>query len=103
MKENELDPVGQQRPPESAGWARPGSEDEYGNLACRACGEMQSPRFNSCIKCCQHDNLDLIERWEGPDDGGGWELDVKCVACGKNFGFSHDELMEKYKLVRRCK
>lgn len=73
--------------------------DEYGNVACADCGKMQSPSFTACIECCQHDELRLREEWHGPDDGGGWELDVECTVCGKNFGFSRDDLIENYKLL----
>lgn len=81
-------------------WAKPEATDQYGNVACKVCGHIQSPTFNACISCCAHAALNLTEDWHGPDDGGRWELEAVCSKCGKNF-FSLEELLRGYKLVRK--
>ena len=82
-------------------WAKQEAADSYGNATCAACGHVQSPSFQACISCCKHDELRLVEDWHGADEGGGWELDVECSICGKNFDFSRDLLMREYKVVRK--
>lgn len=82
-------------------WALPYPQDKYGNVACKRCGKLQSPFFKACIGCCDHEELNPTEEWHGPDDGGGWELDVECAICGKNFDFSRSEIIRNYKLVLR--
>ena len=72
--------------------------DGYGNATCKVCGRIQSPGFHACIYCCKHDELRLTEDWH---EGGGWELDVECSNCGKDFDFSHDFLIQEYKVVRK--
>ena len=82
-------------------WANKQFADEFGNVACKVCGNVQSPTFKACIVCCKHDELELTEEWHGLDDGGGWELGVECAICGKNFDFTRDYLIRNYKLVRK--
>ena len=84
----------------ASGWALP-ELDKQGNATCKTCGKKQSPSFKACIGCCTHDELDFTEDWHGPDDGGGWELDVECAFCGINFDFSRHVLMREYRAVRR--
>jgi hypothetical protein len=80
-------------------WAKHVTVDEYGNVACKKCGGIQSRDFIGCIFCCQHDELKLIEEWQGSDSGGTWGLNVECALCGKNFDFNNEKLMREYKLV----
>ncbi len=82
-------------------WAVPGWTDGYGNCKCAKCGKVQSPTFKACVKCCSHDTLNFVEEWHGPDEGGGWELDVECADCGKNFDFNRDEIIYNYQAIRR--
>lgn len=82
-------------------WAKQEAVDKYGNVACKVCGKIQVTDFGACIYCCAHDEFELTEKWHGPDEGGGWELDVECSICGKNFDFSRQELIQNYKLVRK--
>jgi uncharacterized Zn finger protein len=71
-----------------------------GNIKCETCGKEYTGLFTACPHCCQHNELELVEEWQGPDDGGGWGLAVQCMECGKNYDFRRDELIENYKLVR---
>lgn len=82
-------------------WARPEFLDKYGNVACKVCGKEQAPSFRACIYCCKHDELELTEVWGGTDDCGGYEFDVFCQTCGKDFGFDRNELIRNYKVVRK--
>ena len=85
----------------TSGWAFPDWTDQHGNVKCQKCGKVQSPMFRACIACCPHDTLYFTEDWHGPDEGGGWELDVECADCGKNFDFSRSDIIANYKAVRR--
>ena len=78
-------------------WANKGSN---GNVACKKCGREQSPTFFACIYCCNHDELETVEDWQGDDDHGKWGIDYECKTCGKNF-FTHDEILHNYRLVRK--
>ena len=80
-------------------WALPEWRDSYGNVKCVKCGKIQSDRFSACVECCKHEELELTEEWHGPDEGGGWGLDVECKMCGKNYDFRRDDLIARYKLV----
>jgi len=80
-------------------WSNPVAD--YGNVACKVCNKIQASSFKACIYCCNHDELELVEEWHGPDDDGGWELDVECLICGKNFDFQNEQLVNEYKLVRK--
>lgn len=80
-------------------WALPGWRDSYGNVKCSTCGKIQSDHFRVCVECCKHEELELTEEWHGPDEGGGWELDVECKICGKNYDFRRSDLIARYKLV----
>ena len=82
-------------------WARPGAADEFGNIACKKCGYIQSPSYRACLKCCPHNRLALTEGWHGDDDGGGWELEVECAKCGKDCDFGRKTLMRDYAVVRK--
>jgi len=74
--------------------------DEFGNVQCPKCSGYYAPEFPSCPKCCPHDALNFVEDWHGPDDGGGWELDVVCSVCGKNW-WAREEVIRDYKAVRK--
>ena len=78
-------------------WAIPDMVDSGGNVACRKCAQKQSPTFKACVFCCTHDQLRFVERYECC----GWELDVECDVCGKNFGFSRDDIISNYIAVRK--
>lgn len=82
-------------------WAVPDFVDEWGNVKCAKCGRVQSNSFTACIWCCNHDTLKFTEDWHGTDDCGGWELEVECAVCGKNFDFKREEIMRNYIAVRR--
>ncbi len=71
-----------------------------GNTRCEKCGKEYANFFKACVHCCRHDELELFEEWQGPDDGGGWGIDFQCAICGKNYDFSRAQLIENYKLVR---
>lgn len=80
-------------------WALPEWRDGSGNVKCATCGKIQSEHFRACVDCCNHEELELTEEWNGPDEGGGWELDVECKICGKNYDFRRSDLIARYKLV----
>lgn len=82
-------------------WAKPDPVDQYGNVECKACGRIQSPSYRACVFCCPHAELTFVEGWHGSDDCGSWELEVECIACGKDHEFSNDLLKRLYKVVRK--
>jgi len=77
-------------------WAVPGWTDGYGSVKCVKCGKIQSAGFKACIACCPHNVLDFTEDWHR----GGWELEVVCADCGKNFDFTSSDIIANYKAVR---
>jgi hypothetical protein len=82
-------------------WAKPGTVDQYGNVACAACGQVQSPSFKACTQCCKHDVLDIDDDWIGGDDNGHWGIMFSCRDCGMNYGFDRRTLQENYEVVRK--
>ncbi len=75
--------------------------DKHGNVKCEKCGRWASETFKKCPHCCEHNELELDEGWHGSDEEGGWELEVVCLECGKNYDFDNDWLIENFKLVRK--
>jgi hypothetical protein len=75
--------------------------DEYGNVVCKICGNVQAPNFRACIYCCGHDELEITVEWHGSGEWGRWELGAVCASCGKDFDFSRDYLIRNYKFVRK--
>lgn len=69
--------------------------DDYGNVACIKCGKAQSPLFKNCIYCCNHDHLKFVEDYDC-----GWRVTVNCAVCGKNFGFTNEDLIDNYTINR---
>lgn len=80
--------------PAAACWAT-GPVDKYGNVSCKKCGEVQSPDFRACIKCCDHEELVLVEKYNN-----GWTFDFECKICGKNFDFLYDFVSKNYRIIR---
>jgi len=80
-------------------WSK-GVADKYGNISCKVCGNVQSPSFEACIKCCKHNILEFTDEWIGCDDGGGWGIACGCKYCGNNFDFDADTLKNNYFVVR---
>ncbi len=70
--------------------------DQYGNVECKKCKASQAPSNSACMCCCTHETLNFDEEYEV-----GWKLCVFCAECGKNFDFSNEELMKKYKAVKK--
>lgn len=71
------------------------------NVECTKCGKFYSQLFVKCPYCCDHNELHLIEEWNGPDEGGGWGLEAVCSECGKNYDFNRNFLIDNYKLIRK--
>ena len=67
--------------------------DHYGNVACKKCGNVQSPSYKRCIKCCSHDNLAFDEEYDS-----GWRLTAYCTDCGKDI--DNSELRINYKIIK---
>jgi len=72
-------------------------QDKYGSVKCEKCGKFYSPSFIKCPRCCKHNELELTEEWHLD----GWELDVTCSECGKNYGFDRQWLINNFKLIRK--
>lgn len=70
--------------------------DSDGNAVCKDCGKVQAASFKACIYCCKHNELDFTEDWHC-----GWNLDVECAICGKNFDFSNETIIREYKAVKK--
>ena len=73
------------------------SVDKYGNVKCLKCGKAQSPSFLACIYCCPHNNLEFDEDYDQR-----WRLSVFCADCGKNWGFSIQCLINKYRIIKKA-
>ena len=86
----------------SPSWALHGAIDQFGNVACAACGKSQSPTFAACVFCCQHTKARIKECWYGNDEFGEWGLSAVCNCCGRKLEFDMHALGSRYEVVRLC-